>query len=174
MPKTRNEKEKAVVALSSALAENSGTVFASYNGLTVAETFQLRQRLRKEGATLLMTKKTLLRFALKERGITVPEDVLSGAVTVALGHDEVSPAKVMHAFARETKGKLTILGGVLGGTFMGAAEVKNLAALPSKQELLAKVVGSIASPLSGFANVLSGNLRGFVQVLRSLSERQTS
>lgn len=163
-----------MLALTQSLAESSGIVFASYQGLTVSETFRLRKLLRQESSVLLMTKKTLLRLALKSKGIAVPEDIFSGAITVALGNDEVSPAKAVYAFAREMKGKMTILGGILEGKFIDASQVKHLATLPSKQELLAKLVGSIKSPITGFAQVLSGNLRGLVQVLRSVSERQTS
>jgi large subunit ribosomal protein L10 len=87
--------------------------------------------------------------------------------------DEVSAAKVVHTFAKDNE-IVTIYGGILEGKFIDASGVKSLASLPSKQELLAKVVGSLNAPVSGFVNVLAANIRNFVSVLSNIKDKKTA
>ena len=145
-------------------------VFFNYFGLPVKEINLLRNDCRKENIGYKVAKKTLLKKVLAEKGYDAD---LSGEVAVLFGRqDEVAPAKVIAAFAK-THDKAKIVGGVLEGQFITADKVKALSRLPSKQELLAKVVGSIASPLSGFVNVLQGNLRGLVYTLNAIKEKKS-
>ena len=85
----------------------------------------------------------------------------------------MAPAKILEQFSK-TNGAVKIIGGVIERKFITAAEVIALAKLPSKQELLAKLVGTINAPISGFVNVLAGNLRGFVQVLNAIKDQKTA
>ena len=145
-------------------------VFFNYFGLPVKEINLLRNDCRKENIGYKVAKKTLLKKVLAEKGYDAD---LSGEVAVLFGRqDEVAPAKVIAAFAK-THDKAKIVGGVLEGQFITADKVKALSRLPSKQELLAKVVGSIASPLSGFVNVLQGNLRCLVYTLNAIKEKKS-
>ena len=97
---------------------------------------------------------------------------MEGQVAIAMANmDEVSAAKIIDIFAK-TNENVKLLGGVLGSTVMNAAEVKALAKIPSKEQLLGQLVGTLNAPISGFVNVLAGNLRGLVQVLNAVKEQK--
>jgi large subunit ribosomal protein L10 len=116
-------------------------------------------------------KNTLFKLAAKEAGIEIAEDVTHGhPVAVAFaGDDEVAPAKITYTYSKKND-KFAIVGGILEGKEISDIMVKSLASLPSREELYAKIVGTLASPLSGMVNVLSGNIRGLVNVLNSIKE----
>jgi large subunit ribosomal protein L10 len=86
--------------------------------------------------------------------------------------DEVSPAKVIDTFRKDKEDKIFFLGGIMEGKLLSQSEVETLAKLPTKQELLSKLVGSLNAPISGFVNVLAGNLRGLVTVLKAIEEQK--
>lgn len=172
MAKTRVSKEKSLKNLIELLKNARGVVFTNYSGLTVKDMQELRRALRAQGITFEVTKKTLLTKALTEAGLaSITKDKLAGMVSVAVSTtDEVEPAKQVVQFAK-THEKFTVTGGILEATFIDTARVKELARLPSKQQLLAQLVWALSSPLAGFANVLVGNLRGLVQVLRARAQQ---
>src|SRR3989338_8683970 len=134
---------------------------------------KLRAKGRKEGVDFVVAKKTLLTRALKEIGLELTKDQFEGSVLTSIGYeDEVAPAKLIAGLAKE-KEAMKMLGGILEGKFVDAAAVKTLAKLPGKQELLAKMVGSLNAPLSGFVNVLAGNLRSFVYALNAIAKSKS-
>lgn len=144
-------------------------VFINYFGLPVKEINVLRNDCRKEDVGYKVAKKTLLKKVLAEKGFTAE---LNGEVAVMFGRtDEIAPAKIIANFAK-THDKAKIVGGILEGKFIDVNMVKALSKLPTKQELLGKLVGTIAAPMSGFLNVLQGNIRGLVQVLNAISEKK--
>jgi large subunit ribosomal protein L10 len=169
MPKTREQKEATVSSLVSNLREAKGVVFANFQGLTVAQSESLRKKCLKEDVKVLAAKKTLVQRALESAGFAgVKSTSFQGGVAAFFAQkDEISSAKIVSAFAKEHE-KVTIFGGVLEGRFIEPEMVKNLASLPSKNELLAKVVGSINAPVSGFVNVLAQNVRNIVNVLNAI------
>lgn len=173
MAKTREKKEKEVVKLADNFAKAKSIIFTSFDGLAVVESRQLRSNLRKEKVNYQVSKKTLLYKALKDAKL---EDVnlkeLRGNIGVAFGlEDEIAPAKLLVKFA-STHEQLKIQEGFLNGRIIGAEKVMALAKLPGKQELIAMVVGTIKAPLNGLVNVLSGNIRGLVTVLKALEEKK--
>ncbi len=169
MAKTKQQKEEEVKDLTDKLAEAKAVVFASYNSLTVSQTEDLRKSLRQEGAELKMAKKNLLKIAMKQHKIDeTVVDNFTGSVTVAFGYqDEIAPAKILAKFSK-TNDAMQIFGGILENSFIDANRVKALAILPTKDELLAKLVGTINAPVSGLVNVLAGNLRGLVYALNAI------
>jgi large subunit ribosomal protein L10 len=170
MPKTRAQKEEIVDALAEKLGRMKSTVFTSVSGYTMDDANTLRAKGREQGVELLIAKKTLLVRALEKNGFTVAKDELNGSVLTTIGYDdEVAAAKIIAEFAKNREG-IEIVGGLLEGQFVNSDAIKQLSSLPSKEELLAKVVGSINAPISGFVNVLAGNLRNFVQVLNAIKE----
>jgi large subunit ribosomal protein L10 len=173
MPKTRAEKEEIVNDLAKKLSEIKSASFASIHGYTMEDADTIRSKGRESGVKFAVTKKTLLKRAVDKAGIeNLNPDEFEGSVLFAMGYDdEVSAAKLLSDLVEE-KEEMKILGGILEGVGIGSDEVMNLSKLPSKQELLAKLVGSINSPVSGFVNVLAGNMRGFVQVLNSIKEQK--
>jgi large subunit ribosomal protein L10 len=172
MAKTKLQKQEILRDLEAKLGRAKSLVFASFNTLTVFENEELRNELRKENNEYYVAKKTLLAMALKADGQEVNVDNFSGQVAVVFSYgDEVSGAKTLSQFIKTHADKVEFVGGVIDGKFIEPAAVKELAQLPSKQELYAKLVGTINAPVSGLVNVLAGNLRGLVQVLKAISEK---
>jgi large subunit ribosomal protein L10 len=170
MPKTRAEKEATVAALADKFGQTKSVVFTSISGYTMADADTLRSKGQEEGVELSITKKTMLLRALENIGVETKKENFEGSILTTFGlTDEVAPAKLISDFAKDRDG-IEIIGGILEGKLVDADAIKTLAKLPSKQELLAKIVGSINAPRSGFVNVLAGNLRGFVYALNAIKE----
>lgn len=172
MAKTKVQKEAQVEALVSNMKEAKAAVFANFQGLTVQETEALRAACRENGIIFTASKKTLVQRALDEAGIEADARNFDGGVGVAFGmNDEVAPAQILAKFAKDHE-LLTLFGGVLEGAYIDAAKVEALSKLPSKEQLYAQLVGTLNAPISGFANVLAGNLRGLVTVLGAIKEQK--
>lgn len=168
----RDQKKEIVKDLTESIKSSKSVVFSDYKGLKVKDMTILRKELRKSESDFRVFKKTLLKLALKEAGIELDTKKLDGQVAVTVSQtDEVAPAKVIAAFAKKNE-NLKIVGGLLDLKEMSMAEMGALAKLPGKEELLAKLVGTLNAPISGFVNVLAGNLRGLVQVLKAVAERK--
>ncbi|MFA5128743.1 MAG: 50S ribosomal protein L10 [Patescibacteria group bacterium] len=175
MPKTKEQKKQTLAELEDNFKKSKAAVFVNFQGLNVKDVTALRNILRKEKIEYEVAKKTLLKLAVEKTGQEgVDPKSFDGNIAVVFGfEDEVMPAKVLNQFGA-THEALKIIGGTLENKFIDAAKVMELANIPGKQELLAKLVGSINSPVSGFVNVLAGNLRGLVQVLKAASEKKTA
>ncbi|MFA7663082.1 MAG: 50S ribosomal protein L10 [Patescibacteria group bacterium] len=173
MAKNKQQKDEIVAELKDKLSRTKAMVFGNYYGLTVGEVETLRTSLRKNGGEFFVTKKTLLNVALKDskiEGVNAKE--LPGGLGVAFGFtDEIAPAKVLAEFSKGHK-TFVLSGGVLESKFIANDQVMALAKLPSRDELIAKVVGSIKSPISGFVGVMKGNLRNLVGVLNAIQEKK--
>lgn len=172
MAKTKQQKQVIVDSIKEKLTNSKAIVFGDYYGLSVSEMEELRSKLRENGAELVVAKKTLFNVALKEvgeiEGLNVKE--LSGGFGAAFGfEDEVAPAKILAEFKEEHEA-LNINGGVLENRFIPNDQVLALAKLPSKDELIAKVVGSIKAPVNNFVGAMKGNLRNLVGVLGAIKE----
>ena len=168
---TRPQKEQVVKDLSAKIKDGKVLIFSDYAGTTVAKMKDLRNELRKTDSSYKITKKKLINLALKDAGIEASVLDLEGQIGIAIGKgDEVTAAKVLAKFAKENK-NFKILQGVLENKVISGKEVMSLATLPSKDELLAKLVGTINAPISGFVNALAGNLKNLVGVLKAISEK---
>ena len=111
-----------------------------------------------------------MNLALKEAGLEIDMQKLEGQISMAISsQDEVAAAKIIAKVAKINE-NIKMVGGILGTKELSAEEVKALALIPSKQELLAKLVGTLNAPVSGFVNVLAGNLRGLVTVLGAIAK----
>ncbi len=166
------KKEASVQALKTRLSESKNLFFTNYAGLTVAEITKLRGQLRAEGSTYSVVKNTLFSIAADEELARLVRQHLAGPTGVVFaGDDPVAPAKALKTFSDDTK-QITIKVAYIDGELVGPAQVAVLAALPPKLELIARMIGSIASPLRALLNVLSGNQSGFVRVLNALREKK--
>lgn len=171
MPKTKQQKEAISRDLKERLHKAKSVVFTSFNALTVKENEALRNELVKENSEYYAAKKTLLARTLADEKIEADARSFAGQVAVTFGYsDEVAPAKILAKFIKGSDGRLKFLGGILEGKFIDAAKVSELSTLPSKEELYAKIVGSINAPVAGFVNVLAANLRGLVGVLSAIQK----
>ncbi|MFI5240209.1 MAG: 50S ribosomal protein L10 [Candidatus Saccharimonadia bacterium] len=171
---TRQAKVEAVEKLKDELGRIKLAVLTDYRGLTVAEVEQLRSNLRAENMSYRVTKNTLLKIAAAGTANFKdldPKD-FAGPMALAMGFDdEVAPARVIFQYAK-THDALEIVGAITGdGQLLSAEQVVALAQLPTKEQLLAQLVGTIAAPLSSFVGVLSGNVRSIINVLNAVAEQ---
>jgi large subunit ribosomal protein L10 len=170
---TRQQKEETIKNLSDKFSKAKSIVFLGFQGLTVKEDKELRSKLRSENIDYKVSRKTLIRRSLKEIKIEGVDDIsLDGPVGTAIGYeDEIAPARLANEFAKTNK-KLQLLGGFISNKYASAKEIKALALLPGKVQLRAQLVGTINAPISGFVNVLAGNIRGLVTVLKAIEDRK--
>ena len=170
---TRVAKEEAVAKLQQDLSQLTLAVLTDYRGLSVSEISELRGLLRAEGMSYRVTKNTLLRLAAAgtERFKDLDPATFTGPMALAVSTtDEVAPARVIFQYAK-AHDALEIVGGLTGdGAVLSVAEVKALATLPTREQLLAQVVGTVAAPLSGFVGVMGANVRGIVTVLQAINQ----
>lgn len=172
MAKTKQQKEVTLNDLSLRIGQAKSLVFANFQGLKVKESDELRALCRGQNVGYFIAKKTLVTKALKERGWTVNAKAFDGGVSILFGNeDEVAPAQIAANFAK-THETMKLFGGVLEGAYIDGAKVAELAKLPSKRELLGRLVGTLNAPVSGFVNVLAGNLRGLVTVLSAIKDKK--
>lgn len=165
MPLTKEQKQKIVEELKEKIDRQKSMVFVAIEGLKAVDIFDLRKKLGEENCQLQVIKKTLADIAFKKEKLEFDIKALEGQFALVFGFgDEISPAKTAYQFSLGNE-NLKILGGFFEDKFRSAEEIIALAKIPSKQELFAKVVGSISSPISGFVNVLQGNIKGLINVL---------
>lgn len=167
-------KVAAVKEITADLTSTDVYYFVDYRGLTFAEATELRARLSKAGASFKVVKNTLAKIAAADAGIEGIDDLLKGPTAIAYCHgDPVQVAKTIQDFIREKK-KAAVRGGKLQRSLLTATDVEKLSALPGREQLIAQLVGTIAAPLSGLANVLNGPIRGLVVVLGQVQEQKAS
>jgi len=173
MAKTKEQKKDILDVLKDKIAKSKSVVFSSDQGANVKSVETLRTELRQNGAEYMVTKKTLLRLATKDlEGENQVED-LRGSVGLTLSYeDEVIGAKLANKFAKDNE-TFELSGGILEGVFILPEKVKTLATLPGKEQLLAKLVGSLNAPISGMVSVLSGNTRNLLGVLNAIKEKKS-
>lgn len=162
---TRDKKNTLVAELSEALSSAKMTVFAQYQGLSVAEVQELRRAAREAGVTIKVVKNRLVRVAMSSIDTYKDTDTspLTGQLLYAISaEDEVAPAQVLDTFAK-THPTLQFAGAFSGeGALLSADDVKALAGLPSKNQLIGQVVAQLLSPVHDITNALSGNLHALL------------
>lgn len=170
----RPDKVEAVKEITADLKATDIYYFVDYRGLTFPEATELRARLRKVDASLKVVKNTLAKIAAADAGFEGLSELLQGPTAIAYCHgDPVRVAKTIQDFIKEKK-KAAIRGGRLQRSLLTASDVERLAALPSREQLIAQVVGAISSPLAGLANVLNGPIRGLVMVLAQVQGQKAN
>jgi large subunit ribosomal protein L10 len=153
--KNREIKEAKVSEIKEKMEKAQGIIFAKYQGLTVEEDTELRKSLREAGVEYKVYKNTLTTLAAKELGFDGIVDVLQGPLSVAFGYEDPTvPAKVLNDFAKTHK-KLELVAGIVQGEIFDAAKVSQLATIPAKEVLIAKLLGSFKAPLSNLAYLLN-------------------
>jgi large subunit ribosomal protein L10 len=169
---TKEQKEQLAKDFIESIISSKTTVVVDYKGMTVGEISELRNLLREAGIRMQVLKKSIAQVAFDNQKIELDVRKMEGQLAFVYGgDDEVSAPKIVYKFAKDNE-KLKMLAGVLESKVMTQAEMVSLAKLPSKDELLAKVVGSLKAPVSGFVNVLGGNLRGLVYALRAIKGKK--
>ncbi len=158
--------------LTESVAQAKSAVLVSVQGVKVGEFEAIRDELFKGGMRIQVAKNTLLKLALAKAKAEVPAELLDQPVALVFCFDdEVAAAKSVAPFAKDIEA-LTVLGGLVNGSFVTAKEVEMLSKLPSREQLVAQLLGTLQAPIRGLATVLQGNLRGLVTVLTRIQEQQ--
>lgn len=166
------EKKKQVVSdLKEKISNRGSIVVADYRGLTVEQDTELRTAMREEGIEYKVIKNNYIKHAIEGTENEELGKFLFGPSALAMSKDEIAPSKILSKFAKKFKA-LEIKGGIVNGKLVELDEINKLAELPSREELIAKMLGSFNAPISGFVNVLNGNLRGLVVALNAIAEQK--
>jgi large subunit ribosomal protein L10 len=166
MAVSKAKKEEVIAELTDLFKNSKSVVFSDYQGISVKDVQTLRRNLRDNDSTFKVAKKTLIKLAAKDAGFDeIPEEALEGQVGVAFSmSDEIAAAKTLYDFSK-TNDAVKLLSAFMEGKTLSKEETLELAKIPGKDELLAKLVGSMKSPISGFHGVLYSLLRSFVGVV---------
>ena len=168
-------KYELVDGLKEKLSKTKAVFVGEYRGMTVAQSTMLRAKVRQAGGELKVSKNTLFKIAMKEAGLgELSESLMKGPNVYALCYDDpVSVAKVLKEYANDKTQKAFILkGGLLENQQLDLNQLMALADLPSKDVLRGQVVRTIAAPISGLVNVLSGTIRNFVTCLAQIRDKK--
>lgn len=166
----RNEKAELIETLQSTLSEATAVVVTHQTGLTVAESSDLRGRMREAGAGFRVTKNRLTKIALQGTKYEDITDLFTGPTAMGTSADPVSAAKTLVAFAKEND-KLTIVGGALDGKVLDKAGVEALAKLPSLDELRASLVGLLNAPATKVARVAQAPVAKLARVIQARADQ---
>ena len=168
------KKEATIEQLREKIASAKNLFFTNYTGLSVEQITKLRNELRKDGSTYGVVKNTLFKRAASDELASQLDAILAGPTGVVFaGDDPVSPAKAIKTFSDQTK-PVDVKAAWIDGKLVDKSQVLALAALPPKQELYAKLVGTLSAPLYGLVYVLSGNQSGLVRVLNAIREKKSA
>ena len=166
----RAQKEKVVEELGQIFESSGVVVVAHYAGLTVAEMQDLRGRMRDIGGFVRVAKNRLAKIALKGHPAEAMADLLTGMTVLSYSEDPVAAAKAAEDFAKAND-KFVILGGAMGNTVLDRDGVKAVSQMPSREELIASIVGCIGAPASNIAGAIGAPASNIASILSTIEER---
>jgi large subunit ribosomal protein L10 len=177
--KTKQQKQEILNQLTDNISNQKAIVFVDYKGLKVGDMVILRNQLKETGSRLVVAKKTLLSKVMKEKGLSaggkgIEADLknMDGQIGAVFAYeDPVVPMKTVHMFGKKNE-HVKILGGYFENEMQSAASITQIANLPGREELLQQLVGTLAAPMSGFAAVLQGNIKGLVVALNAMKDKK--
>ena len=170
----RPEKVAMIATMKETMKNAKGAVLTDYRGIKVAQDTKLRRKMREAGVQYSVIKNNMASIAAKEAGIEGLDDYLKGPLAmVSSDKDPVAAAKLISEFIKENR-IMEIKGGLVEGKVIDAEGVKSLANLPSREVLLARLLGSMQSPIPGFVTVLQGNIRNLVYALDAVRQQKES
>src|ERR671939_910683 len=162
----RSEKEQLVSELAQKLRGASALYYTDFTGLNVKRMTDLRRRLRKSGVEYVVIKNTLALRAVNESGLV--SEPLKGPTGLVLARDPITAAKVLADFAKENDARPAVKGGLLDGRVLNTAQVKQLATMPSREQMLADLGAGLQSPMAAFVGAITGLLYMFAGALEGL------
>lgn len=172
--KILEQKKQHVAELAEAFKTANVGVLVNYLGINVEDDTKLRKQLREAGCQYKVVKNTLLHLAFEQAGIEGLDESLKGTTAIAYSENGYTEApKILSDYAKGHE-NFTIKSGFIDGSTVDAAGITELAKLPSKEVLIAQVLGGFNAPIQGFANVLNGTLRGLVIALNAIAEKQSA
>ncbi|MEK9132282.1 MAG: 50S ribosomal protein L10 [Patescibacteria group bacterium] len=173
MAVTKQKKAEVLAELIKNFEGAKSVVFSQYQGTNVKNMRELRKRLFAQDISFQVARKTLMKLAAKKIGLAeIPDGFMEGPIGLAFSRkDEIAPAKIIHEFNKVAE-TVKITGALFEGKFIDAEAAKTIAVLPSREVLLARLVGSMKSPIYGFYSVLHGILRNFVYALSEIQKKK--
>lgn len=173
MPKTKVQKAKLVEQYKDLLKDAKMVVVLNYDGVTVNQIEEMRDKFAEHSQQFAIVKNNLLRIALKQAGVELSDEVYGQPLAIAVNkEDEVLVCKDIAGFAGSIE-KMQIVGGIYDGNVVGVDKIEQLSKLPGREELLGKVVGTIHAPITGFVNVMRGSLSGLMNVLHQIEQQKS-
>jgi len=168
---SKEKKEELVSWYTDLFSKSKAAILTDYRGLTMADINQLRNKLREMQSEYHVTKNRLMKLALKEAGLPVPEDLLEGPTAAGFCFEDApAVARVLVDFSKEFK-TFVIKGGLLGDRIISADEVTALAELPPREVLLGQILGAIQAPSGGVVRAIAGSIRSILYVLKVRAEQ---
>ncbi len=172
--KVLSEKQAIVAELAEKLKNSSGGVFVDYTGTSVAQDTEMRRAMRAAGVDYTVVKNTLTRLAADKAGMAALDPILNGPTALAVSKsDPVAAAKLISEFASKKDSKLKVKAGFVEGKVITPEEVKALAELPSREALVAQVLGTMIAPVTGLVTVLNANIRGLAVALKAIADKKS-
>ncbi len=172
MSANRDAKVQLVQDIKERIQNAKSVVLVKFSGLTVAEDTELRREFRKNNVEYKVLKNTLIKRAFNDMGVTDFDDDLNGPTSVAFGADETGASKVIVEAAKKYQDKVSVKSAFVDGGKVDAKGVQELANMPSKEQLIAKMLGSMQAPLTNFVGVLTAMPRGLVVALNAIAEKK--
>ena len=166
----RAQKEKVVEELGQIFESSGVVVVAHYEGMTVAQMQDLRAKMREAGGSVRVAKNKLAKIALEGKPCASIANHLTGMTVLSYSEDPVAAAKVVDAYAKPND-KLVILGGAMGDSALDVAGVKAVAQMPSREELIASIVGCIGAPASNIAGAIGAPASNIASILSTIEEK---
>ncbi len=173
MPITKEEKIRRVALYKESISQSEGLILTNFIGMETAQINELKGQIREVGGNFLVVKNTLLRIALRDLGLQAPEEFLEGPTAISFGKDLTKIARKLVDYSKEV-GLPQIKGALIGTRVLKPEEVEFLANLPSREELLGKLVGNLQAPVYGLVYVLSGIIRSLIYVLQARARQLES
>jgi large subunit ribosomal protein L10 len=169
-----SEKQRLVAEIKERLQSAGGVIMADYRGLTVKAMRALRSKLREAGAEITVYKNSLTEIAIRDLGLPSMDEFLEGPTALVFTpEDPVSSAKAMMEFARENKA-FSPKGGYIDGAVVSADQIKAIASLPSREELIAKLMGSMLNPVRGFMSMANAPAGALARVLKAVADQKAA
>jgi large subunit ribosomal protein L10 len=166
----RTEKEQLVAELSDKLKNSQSLYYTDFTGLNVKRMTELRRRLKRVGVDYVVIKNTLALRAVNESGLV--GETLKGPTGLVVGKDPVAAARVLTEFAKEFEDKPAMKGGMLQGKAIDNAQLKRMASLPSREQMLADLAAGLQSPMAAFVGALNGLFYQFAGALDALKSQR--
>lgn len=171
---TKAFKDEKIAKIKENVDKAQVAIVTEYKGMTVEEITKLRRALQKDGGDYMVTKNTLAKIALKDTPYEVLTEKLTGPIAIAFGfEDPVSPAKALSKFIKEIK-KGTVVAAALDGKLLSAEEAKALAEIPSKEEIYAKMLGSINSPATGIVGAINAVMASLTRAVAAVRDKKAA
>lgn len=171
MATTRQKKEETLQELKDKFGKAKSVAFGQYAGMSVLQVSAMRNKMREASVEFKVAKRTLFKLAAKEHGFELPDELIAGTVGAAFSYeDAIAGPRLIKKMGKEFE-NLKLMGGIMDGQVMSIAQMKEIADLPSREELLAKLVGLMRAPLQNFYGAIQSPLASFARGVQQYAER---